>query len=325
MDRSRPVVAVSRASLPGPGLDRLADRCEVRAWPHEVPPTAAQLRELVTDCDGAVVGGADRIDDELLDAAGDRLRVVALTSMGYDAVDQDAANRRGVIVTHTPDVLHETTADLAFALILTARRRLGAAARTLRGGRWRTARMDGFLGLDVHGATLGLLGYGQIAQAVARRAQGFGMTVQHHSRTRRDDELSRWVSFEELLRTSDIVSLHVPLTADTAGMIGTAELAQLKPTATLINTARGGVVDESALLKALRTGQIHSAGLDVMAGEPRHDPVDPLFAEPNLVVLPHVGSATETTRAAMVNLAVRNVLAVLDGDPAPTPIPGAAA
>jgi lactate dehydrogenase-like 2-hydroxyacid dehydrogenase len=318
----RHVVAVSRSSLPGTGIDRLTERCEVRLWPHETPPTPEQLATLLRDCDGAVINGADRIDTPLLQAAGEHLRVLALTSMGYDAVDHAAVAERGVVVTNTPNVLHETTADLTMALILMARRRLGAAADTIRNGRWRAARMNGFLGLDVHGATLGLVGYGQIAKAVARRAQGFGMAVQHYSRTRRDDELSRWVSFPELLRTSDIVSIHVPLSPETTSMIGKAELAAMKPTATLVNTARGAVVDEQALLEALRTDRLHSAGLDVMNDEPRHDPVDPLFTEPNLVLLPHVGSATEATRSAMVDLAVRNVLAVLDGQPALTPLPG---
>jgi lactate dehydrogenase-like 2-hydroxyacid dehydrogenase len=317
-----PRVAVSRRDLPGPGPRLLADRFDLEVWQDDAPPTAGQLADLVSDCDAALVLGTDKVDTALLDA-GSRLRVVALASMGYDAVDVPAATGRGVLVTHTPDVLAETTADLALALILMARRRLGAAVDTLRGGGWSTFRMNGFLGLDVHGATLGLIGYGQIGQALGRRAAGLGMRVQHYTRTPRDGHGgSRAVEFDELLRTSDVISLHVPLTPQTRGLIGPAELALMKPTATLVNTSRGGVVDEAALLAALRTGALHSAGLDVMVDEPRADPADPLFHEPHLVVLPHVGSATEATRAAMVDLAARNILAVLDGRDALTPLPG---
>lgn len=321
-DLTRPRIAVSRSGLPGGGLELLASRCEVVEWRGDAPPTPTELERLVRGCDGALVLGTDRVGAGLLDAAGDGMRVVALASMGFDAVDQAAAAQRGVVVTHTPSVLAETTADITMSLILMSRRRLGAAVDAMRRGEWRTFRMNGFLGLDVHGATLGLVGYGQIARAVARRAAGFGMRIQHHDPYQGADGLSAAVSLPELLRTSDIVSLHVPLTPETVGLIGSAELALMKPTATLVNTARGGIVDESALLGALRSGRLHSAGLDVMVDEPRSEPTDPLFAEPNLVVLPHVGSATEATRAAMVELAADNVLAVLDGGEALTPLPG---
>ncbi|MET8759993.1 D-glycerate dehydrogenase [Lentzea sp. NPDC004782] len=320
MSRSR--IFVSRPRLPGPGVELLASRYQVVQWHDDTAPGPDDLRELVRGCDGALLLGNDRVDAALLDAAGGGLKAIALASAGFDAVDQDAARARSVVVTHTPGVLAESTADIALSLMLMARRRLGAAVDSLRRGGWRSFQMDGYLGLDVHGATLGLVGYGQIAQAVARRAAGFGMSVQHHARTRPGDAYSRAVGLEELLRTSDIVSLHVPLTPETTGLIGARELALMKPTATLVNTARGAVVDEAALLTALRTGALHSAGLDVMNDEPRSDPADPLFTEPNLVVLPHVGSATERTRAAMVEHAARNLLAVLGGDPALTPLPG---
>ncbi|MGW1672355.1 NAD(P)-dependent oxidoreductase [Streptomyces sp. NPDC002324] len=267
----RPRVAVGRTGLPGDGLGRLAARFDVTGWPEPAPPTPAELAELAQDCEGLLVLGSDRVDAALLDAAGARLRVVALASMGYDGIDVAAVMERGVVVTHTPGVLADTTADVAMALILMARRRLPASMDSVRRGTWGAFRMDAFLGLDVHGATLGLIGYGQIARA--------------------------------------------------RGLIGAAELALLRPTTTLVNTGRGGVVDEEALLGALRRGELHSAGLDVMTGEPR-SPSDPLFAEPHLVVLPHVGSATEATRAAMVDLAARNIEAVLDGKAAPTPVPG---
>jgi glyoxylate reductase len=319
----RPRIAVSRTGLPGDGVERLVSRYDVTTWEGASPPTPAQLAQLASGCEALLLLGSDRVDAELLDAAGQGLRVVALASMGYDGVDVGAAAERGVVVTHTPEVLADTTADLAMALILMARRRLGASMDALRRGEWDAFRMDAFLGLDVQGATLGLIGYGQIAQALARRAAGFGMRVQHHHpRRMENDELSRWVAFDELLRTSDVVSVHTPLTPETAGMIGAAELARMKPTATVVNTGRGGIIDEDALLSALRRRELHSAGLDVMVGEPRTDPADPLFAEPHLVVLPHVGSATEATRAAMVDLAARNIEAVLEGGAAPTPLPG---
>lgn len=320
--RHRHRVAVSRAGLPGDGTAQLAEQCEVVHWPGNEPPSHAELAALAEDCDGLLVLGSDRVDAELLDAAGPRLKVVGLASMGFDGVDVGATTDRGVVVTHTPDVLAETTADVAMALILMARRRLGDSVDLMRAGRWGAFRMDAFLGLDVHGATLGLIGYGQIARALARRAVGFGMRVRHYHPRHSDDELSRALPLDELLRTSDVVSVHVPLTPETSGMIGAAQLALMKPTATLVNTARGGIVDEAALVHALRDGSLHSAGLDVMEGEPRSDPADPLFSVPHLVALPHVGSATERTRGAMVELAVRNILAVLGGDDAPTPVPG---
>jgi glyoxylate reductase len=312
-----PRIAVTRGGLPGGAVARLASAGDVVEWPGDRPPGADELRAFAAGADALLCMGGDRIDGALL-AAAPRLRVVALASAGYDALDVDRVRAAGVIATHTPGVLHETTADLAFALILMARRRLGAASGELRAGRWQTQRMDGFLGLDVCGATLGILGYGEIGKAVGRRAHGFGMRVQHHGG--RADELSRPVELGELLRTSDVVSVHVPLTDRTRGLIGVAELALMKPTATLVNTARGGIVDETALAAALRAGRLHSAGLDVFVGEPRSDPADPLFAAPNLVVLPHVGSATEATRARMVDLAAANIEAVLAGRPPLTPV-----
>jgi glyoxylate reductase len=185
--------------------------------------------------------------------------------------------------------------------------------------------MDDYLGLDIHRATLGIVGYGQIGRALARRVHGFGMRVLRHDPHAADDGLSEAVDFATLLTESDIVSLHVPLTPQTRHLISATELAAMKPTATLVNTSRGGVVDEHALLTALRLGQIHSAGLDVFETEPLHDTASPLLTQGRLVVLPHAGSATEATRAAMVDLAVDNLLAVLTGRPAPTPLPGTSA
>jgi lactate dehydrogenase-like 2-hydroxyacid dehydrogenase len=316
------VVAVSRAGLPAEVARHLAGVAEVRAWPREVPPSPAELAELVRGCSALLAMGNDRIDAALLEAAGPGLRVVALASMGYDSLDVAAAAAAGVTATHTPSVLAETTADLAFALILMARRRLRVAASTLHAGRWRAFGMGDLLGLDVHGARLGLIGYGQIGQAVARRGAGFGMSVTHLARSRPSDGLSRAVGLDELVTTSDVLSIHVPLTPETRGLVGRDLLARMKPTATLVNTSRGGIVDEEALLEALAAGRLHSAGLDVMEREPRTDPADALLAEERLVVLPHVGSATEATRTAMADLAARNITEVLSGRPARTPIPG---
>ena len=325
-------VLITRGRLPGGGLARLASRTAVVCRPGEDPPGPAELIELARSAGGvsAILAlGNDRVDAELLDAAGPDLRVVGLASMGFDGVDQRAAAEHGVVVTHTPGILAETTADLTFALILAARRRLGTARDALHAGAWDLFRMEDHLGLDVHGATLGLVGYGQIGRAVARRAAGFGMRVLHHDPAAPAgpsgsslDGPSTSVALPQLLAQSDIVSLHVPLTDATRHLIGPAELRVMKPTATLINTSRGGVVDEAALLRALDEGTLHSAGLDVYAREPRGADVADLTSRPGLFALPHIGSATEATRAAMVDLAVDNVLDVLGGRPARTPLPG---
>jgi len=321
-------VLSTRGELPGTGLGRLARHTELVRWTGSGEPAPAELACLATGAEGILCLGNDRVDAALLDAAGPALRVVSLASMGYDAVDQAAARERGIIVTHTPGVLAETTADLAFALILQARRRLGAARDSLRAGEWGHFVMDGYLGLDVHGATLGLIGYGQIGRAMARRAAGFGMRVLHHDPAApaapTGDGASEPVDLPTLLAESDVVSLHVPLTPGTRHLIGAAQLRTMKPTATLVNTARGGVVDETALLAALRSGVIHSAGLDVFEREPRGADVADLVAAERLVALPHVGSATHATRAAMVDLAVDNLLDVLADRPARTPIPAPA-
>ncbi|GAA3787304.1 2-hydroxyacid dehydrogenase [Streptomyces phyllanthi] len=321
-------VLTTRPALPGGGLGRLADRFDLVCGEGRGRPEPAELRTLAAGASGMLCLGNDRVDAALLDAAGPSLKVVALASAGFDAVDRDAAAERGVVVTHTPGVLAETTADLTFALILMARRRLGAARDSLAAGEWDVFRMDDYLGLDVHGATLGVVGYGQIGRAVARRAHGFGMRLLHHSPSTpgdTQDPPSRGVDLPTLLAEADVVSLNVPLTPETRHLVGAAELAAMKPTATLVNTSRGGVVDEEALLRALREGAIHSAGLDVFAREPMGAELSPLVREPRVVTLPHVGSATEATRAAMVDLAVDNILEVLAGRPARTPLPGGAA
>ena len=318
-------VLTTRENLPGRGLDRLSEAADVVAWPGTEKPGPAALAALASGVSGVLALGNDPVDGALMDAAGPSLRVISLASMGFDNVDRAAAAERGIVVTHTPRVLAETTADLTFALILAARRRLGAAAANLAEGSWELFRMHDYLGLDVHGATLGLIGYGQIGRAVARRAHGFGMRVLHHDPYAPDDDLSASVDLTTLLAESDIVSLHVPLTEETRHLISARELAAMKPTATLVSTARGGVVDEEALLHAVREGRLHSAGLDVYEREPMGAELSPLVAEEHVVALPHIGSATEATRAAMVDLAVDNILDVLAERPARTPLPGSPA
>jgi len=318
---ARARVAVTRRRLPGTAVERLAQCFDMVVSDGAEPPGPAELRSLVDGADAVLCMAQDVIDEDLLSAGRD-LKVVAVASMGYDAIDVAAAGDRAIVVTNAPGVLQETTADLAFTLILMARRRLVSATDALRGGGWTTFRMDDYLGQDVHGAVLGVLGYGQIGRAVARRAKGFGMTVQHHSQGEPSDDVSRAVGFRELLSTSDVVSVHVPLTPATRNLLGAHELGLMKPTATLVNTARGGIVDEHALVEALRSGRLHSAGLDVFVDEPRHRLDDPLFTVENLVVLPHVGSATYQTRARMVDLAADNIIAVLEARDALTPVSG---
>jgi lactate dehydrogenase-like 2-hydroxyacid dehydrogenase len=326
-------IVLSRRRLPGSApaiLGGLADTGGLALPDHDGRPSAGELAGLSRGADAILCLGNDVVDAGLLDAAGARLQVVALASTGFDKVDLVAAAERGVVVTHTPGVLAETTADLAFALVLAARRRLLAAADDLRSGAWATFRMDGHLGLDVHGATLGLVGFGRIGRAVARRAAGFGMRTLVHDPGAGPlpDGIGdvRSAGLDVLLRAADVVSLHVPLTPATRGMLGERELASMKPTATLVNTSRGGVVDEPALFAALRAGRLHSAALDVFEREPLPAAdVATVGAVPNLLALPHVGSATEDTRAAMVDLAARNIAQVLTGAPPETPVPGSLA
>lgn len=275
----------------------------------EAPPSRGELLALVAEVDALVCPLTVAVDRELLEAAA-RLRVVADVAVGYDNVDVAAATERGVLVTNTPGVLDETTADLAFALILAAARRLSDAERELRAGRWEGWRLDQYLGVDVHGATLGLVGYGRIGRAVARRAAGFDMEVLHHTRTPTDGP-GHQDSLDALLERSDIVSLHVPLTPDTRHLIGRRELALMKPTAVLVNTARGPVVDEEALADALEEGTIFAAGLDVHEHEPEVNPR--LLAHDRVVLLPHIGSASRATRERMAAIAQRSAREALGG------------
>jgi glyoxylate reductase len=271
--------------------------------------------------EAAAVLGTDRWTAAMMDKA-PHLRIIALTAVGFDSVDVAAATERGILVTNTAGSLTDTVADLVLALMLSVARRVPESERWLRAGNWLTPGVSP-MGRDVHHATLGILGMGRIGAAVADRARGFQMTVLYHDTVRREDlerqHGYRFVTRETLLRESDFVSLHTALTPETRGMIGEAALALMKPTAFLINTSRGPVVDEGALIAALRAGRLAGAGLDVFATEPIA-PENPLLQMENVVLLPHVGSATEATRQAMVDLATDNVLAVLQGKPPLTPV-----
>jgi len=317
---SRPIVAVSRANLPGLGIPALSDVAELRIWQHSDSPTGEQLRELARGATVLLGPNGDRIDADFL-AANPSLRLIAIASAGYDSVDAAAAAGSGVLVSHTPGVLHEATADLAFGLLLAARRRIAEADRWVRAGKWQAIRLETMLGHDVHGITLGILGLGEIGRAMARRGTGFGMTVVHHSRTQRDHELARWLPLDELLATADAVSIHLPISETTRGMIGARELSLMKPTATLVNAGRGGIVDEAALVSALQAGRLGSAGLDVQVREPNPDPDDPLLRAPNCVVVPHIGSATHAARAAMFDLAAANARDFIVQGTLRTPVP----
>jgi glyoxylate reductase len=294
------------------GTDPLRDAGhEIIATDDDIPLTAEELAAQAATCDGIVCLLTDRIDADVLRAGHNgRLRVVGNAAVGYDNIDVATAHALGIAVCNTPGVLDATTADLTFLLILAATRGSTEAEDDLRHGRWNGWGFTTHLAHDVHGATLGLVGYGRIARAVAQRAAGFDMEVLHTSRT--DTGLPGYVAdLGELLTRADIVSLHVPLTESTRHLIDAAALALMKPTAVLINTARGPVVDENALVDALHAGTIHGAGLDVFEGEPALNPR--LLDAPRVTLLPHIGSATIATRTRMARLACQGVCDVLAG------------
>jgi glyoxylate reductase len=292
-------VLVTR-KLPGDALDRLpAAGHEVDVWSQPHPPP----RDVLTGRQALLTMVVDPVDAGVMDASPE-LRAIANYGVGTDNVDLDAATERGIPVGNTPDVLTETTADLAFGLMLAAARRLAEADAYVRDGLWKEWKPDLLLGHDLYGATLGVVGFGRIGRAVARRAHGFGMEVLHG------------IPLDDLLERSDFVSLHAPLNPETNGLIGASELARMKPTAFLVNTARGPLVDTGALAEALQNGQIAGAALDVTDPEPL--PADhPLLRAPGLVIAPHIASATHRTREAMADMTVDNLLAALEGERMP--------
>ncbi|HEX7225388.1 MAG TPA: D-glycerate dehydrogenase [Candidatus Limnocylindria bacterium] len=323
MSEARPRVFVARV-IPDEGLDPVRAACDLDLWDDELPPPRDELLRRVAGVDGILSLLTDRIDDELLDAAGPQLKVVSNFAVGFDNIDVPALTRRRVPAGNTPGVLTETTADLAFALLMAAARRIPESVDYVRDGNWRTWGPMLLMGVDVHGATLGIVGFGRIGREMARRGRGFGMDILYHdvhpATPEEEAELgARRVEMDELLRASDFISLHVNLTDETHHLIDADALRAMKPTAVLVNTSRGPVVDPDALTEALRGGEIFAAGLDVTEPEPL--PSDhPLVALPNCVVVPHIASASKVTRGKMAAMAAANLLAGLRGERLPTPI-----
>ena len=288
----------------------------------EAPPDRNDLLEAARGAVGVLSNVTEKMDAEFMDAAGGQLKVIANMAVGYDNVDVEAAGERGIVVTNTPGVLDETTADTAFMLLLAAARRLGESERVLRAGGWHWWGPKLFVGVDVWGKKLGIVGLGRIGQAVARRGKGFGMEILYHNRSRKEEaenELdARHVGLDELLETADFVSVHTPLNEETRHLIGAEELEKMKATAVLVNTSRGPVVDEGALADALANGRIFAAGLDVYEKEPKVHPK--LLELENVVLAPHIGSGSNETRNKMAVLAAENVVAVLSGEEPKTPV-----
>jgi lactate dehydrogenase-like 2-hydroxyacid dehydrogenase len=317
-----PRAFVSRR-IPEEALRIVQSAADVTVWPEEMPPSPERLRSACAQADGLLCMLTDKIDEAFLEGC-PNLKVVSTMSVGYDHVNVAACRKRGIALGNTPGVLDETTADLAFALLMASARRIAEADRLTRSGGWKTWSPDFMSGQDVHGATLGIVGLGRIGLAMARRAKGFGMRLLYHSRTPKPevaDELGMaHRSLDDLLRESDFVSLHVPLSTETRHLIGERELARMKPTAHLINSSRGPIVDEAALFPCLSEKRIAGAGLDVFETEPV--PADnPLLTLENVTVLPHIGSASVATRLKMARMAAENLAAGLTGKPLPNPIP----
>jgi glyoxylate reductase len=317
---SRPNVLVTRPIMDEP-LARLRERCDVTVHENEFGIPREELLQVVAGRDALITMLTERVDAELLAAAGPQLKIVANHAVGFDNVDVAACTAAGVLATNTPDVLTETTADTAFALLLAACRRIGEGERFLRARtRWIWGPLM-MLGQDVHHKTIGIVGFGRIGQAVARRARGFGMTVLYSDAVQLPPEVeaetgARRVELDELLANADVISIHTNLTPETRHLFSTEQFRRMKPTAVLVNTSRGPVVDEEALADALATGEIFAAGLDVFEREP--EVTERLLELENAVVIPHLGSATVDTRDAMGHLAVDNVFAALDGTRPPT-------
>lgn len=309
--------------IPQEGLDMLTERFEVSVWPLEHPPSKEDIVENAQNCEGLITLLSDPIDAEVIGQL-PNLKVIAQYAVGYDNIDVKEATRRGIIVTNTPGVLTETTADLAWSLIMSTTRRIVEADKYVRGGKWNVAwGPELLLGSDIHGATIGIVGMGRIGQAVAKRAQGFNMRILFHSRSHNEDIAAveklvdaQSTSLDTLLSESDIVSIHVPLTPETLHLIGEKELGMMKKGSFLVNTSRGQVVDQDALFSALYSGHLGGAGLDVFREEPI--PKDsPLLKLSNVVLVPHIGSASKTARTTMATMCAENVITAIKGERPP--------
>jgi len=317
---TRPKVFVTRR-IPQNGIALLTEHCDVDIWDGDLPPSHDVLRARVQGMAGILCLLTDPIDAAVMDAAGESLQVISQYAVGYDNIDVATAQARGIAIGNTPGVLTDATADLTMALLLSATRQIVPAAQYVKDGQWQTWHPTLFLGKDLHQSTLGIIGFGRIGQAVARRALGFGMRVIANARRPIDFPDVEQVSLRELYQTSDVISVHTPLTPETHHLIDVAAFIQMKPDVLLINTARGSVIDQAALVDALRTGEIGAAALDVTDPEPI-DPDDPLLKLPNVLVVPHIGSAGDATRAKMAQMAAQNLLAGLAGEPLPHPVMG---
>lgn len=317
---ARPRVFVSRL-IAREALDMIAGATEMEVWHEELPPPYEVLLEKVRDVEGLLSLLSDRVDATLMDAA-PKLKVVSNLAVGYDNISVPEATKRGIPVGNTPGVLTETTADLAFILLMTAARRVVAADNYVRKGQWKTWGPMILLGQDIHHSTLGIIGLGRIGTEVAKRARGFNMKVLYHDAVRRSEEEERQLGVEyvselaELLSASDFISVHVPLLPETRHLIGASEFALMKPTAVLVNTSRGPVVDQKALYEALKSGRIFAAGIDVTEVEPIPAD-DPLLTLDNVVITPHIASASFSTRKNMALMAAENLLAGLKGETPP--------
>jgi glyoxylate reductase len=317
----RPRVFVTRV-IPEEGLEPLRERTAMDLWEEPLPPSRDELLRRVAGTVGILSLLTERIDDELLDAAGPQLRVVSNYAVGFDNIDVAACTQRGIPVGNTPGVLTETTADLAFALLMAVARRIPEGYDYVRAGHWKTWGPLLLLGPDIHHATLGIVGFGRIGREMAKRARGFSMEILYHDVTQASEEderefEARYVPLEELFAKSDLISLHVNLTRETRGLIDAQALSRMKPTAIIVNTSRGPVIDQPALYEALRDGRIAGAGLDVTDPEPMA-PDDPLLSLPNCIVVPHIASASRQTRAKMAEMAAANLLAGIQGERLPT-------
>jgi gluconate 2-dehydrogenase len=316
----KPKILVARAIFPE-ALAKLEEFFEVRSNQSDRIFTPKELQNALSEVEGALVAGSEQIDAAALSGA-KNLKVVANISVGYNNFDVPAITAAGVMATNTPDVLTDTTADFGFALLMATARRITESEHWIRAGKWdQWSIVHNPLGMDLHHSTVGIIGMGRIGQGIAKRALGFGMKVIYHNRSRLSSENEKvcgatYVSKEELLRTADHVVLVLPYTAQNHHTIGAAEIALMKPSATLINIARGGIVDDGALAQALQDGKIFAAGLDVFEGEPRVHPE--LLKCKNIVLAPHIASATEKTRRAMVDLAIQNLRAALEGKKPPS-------